>query len=93
MMNRNTNLPMWNVGYAILPSERRKGNASASLNALSHYLLQNYSFPHVMFDICTEDHDSEGVVKIIITFREKDSQQWESDLNHVIQTFKWDTLR
>ena len=41
------------------------------------YLLSNYS----------------EMVKIIITFREKDSQQWESDLNHVIQTFKWDTLR
>lgn len=41
------------------------------------YLLSNYS----------------EMVKIIITFREKDSQQWESDLNHVIQTFKWETLR
>ena len=33
------------------------------------------------------------MAKIIIPFREKDSQQCESDLNHVIQTFKWDTLR
>lgn len=41
------------------------------------YLLSNY----------------DEMAKIIITFREKDSQQWESDLNHVIQTFKWDTLR
>ncbi len=41
------------------------------------YLLSNYS----------------EMVKIIITFREKDSQQWESDLNQIIRTFKWDTLR
>lgn len=63
MMNRNTNLPMWNVGYAILPSERRKGYASAALNGLSNYLLQNYSFPHVMLDISTENKDSERVAK------------------------------
>lgn len=41
------------------------------------YLLSNYS----------------EMAKIIITFREKDSSQWDSDLNHVIQTFKWNTLR
>lgn len=63
MMNRNTNLPMWNVGYAVLPSERRKGYASASLTGLSDYLLQNYSFPQVMLDICAENHESEGVAR------------------------------
>ena len=41
------------------------------------YLLSNYS----------------EMAKIIITFREKDSQQWESDLNQVIRTFKWNTPR
>lgn len=41
------------------------------------YLFSNYS----------------EMAKIIITYREKDSQQWESDLNNVIRTFKWDTLR
>lgn len=37
------------------------------------YLLSNYS----------------EMAKIIITFREKDGRQWESDLNNVIRTFKW----
>lgn len=41
------------------------------------YLFSNYS----------------EMAKIIITYREKDRQQWESDLNHIIRTFKWDTLR
>lgn len=63
LMNRNTNLPMWNVGYAVLPSKRRKGYASASLTGLSNYLLQYYSFPQVMLDICSENHESEGVAR------------------------------
>lgn len=41
------------------------------------YLLSNYS----------------EMAKIIISFREKDSLQWESDLNNVIWTFKWKTPR
>lgn len=60
-MNRNTNLPMWNVGYAILPEYRRRGYASAAVNGLTNYLLQNYSFPHVMLDISMENKDSERV--------------------------------
>lgn len=63
MMNRNTNLPMWNVGYAVLPSERRKGYASAAVTGLSNYLLQNYSFPQVMLDISEENNESVGVAK------------------------------
>ena len=63
MMNRNTNLPMWNVGYAILPSERRKGFASAALTGLSNYLLQNYSFPQVMLDISMDNKASERVAE------------------------------
>lgn len=41
------------------------------------YLLSNYS----------------EMAKIIITFREKDSRRWESDLNNVIRTFKWKNPR
>lgn len=63
MMNRNTNLPMWNVGYAVLPSERRKGFASAALTGLSNYLLQNYSFPQVMLDISMDNKASEKVAE------------------------------
>lgn len=29
------------------------------------------------------------MAKVLITFREKDSDLWESDLNNVIKTFKW----
>lgn len=63
MMNRNTNLPMWNVGYAVLPSERRKGYASAAVTGLSNYLLQNYSFLQVMLDISMDNKASEKVAE------------------------------
>ena len=41
------------------------------------YLLSNFS----------------EIAKIIITFREKDSRRWESDLNSIIRTFKWENPR
>lgn len=41
------------------------------------YLLSNYG----------------EMAKIIVTFREKDDDRWESDLNNVIRTFKWKTPR
>lgn len=41
------------------------------------YLLSNYS----------------EMAKIIVSFREKDAARLESDLNNVIRTFKWNTLR
>lgn len=31
------------------------------------------------------------MAKILITFREKDSDLWEADLNNVIKTFKWNS--
>lgn len=31
------------------------------------------------------------MTKVLITFREKDSDLWESDLNNVIKTFKWES--
>lgn len=63
MMNRNTNLPMWNVGYAVLPEYRRNGYASAAVKGLSEYLLQNYSFPQVMLDISMDNTASEHVAQ------------------------------
>lgn len=63
MMNRNTNMPMWNVGYAMLPEYRGHGYASAAVNGLTNYLLQNYSFPHVMLDISIDNKASERVAE------------------------------
>ncbi len=41
------------------------------------YLLSNYN----------------EMVKIIVTYREKDGDYWESDLNNIIRTFKWTSPR
>lgn len=41
------------------------------------YLLSNYS----------------EMAKILVTFREKDSERWASDLDNVIRTFKWESPR
>lgn len=49
--------------YAVLPSERRKCYATAAVNGLSNYLLQNYSIPHVMLDISMDNKDSESVAQ------------------------------
>ena len=63
VMNDDTNMPMWNVGYAVMPEHRRKGYATAAVNGLTNFLLQNFSIPQVMLDICTENHESEGVAR------------------------------
>ncbi|ROT13855.1 hypothetical protein EEL50_09140 [Muribaculaceae bacterium Isolate-105 (HZI)] len=41
------------------------------------YLLSNYN----------------EMAKILVTFREKDSERWASDLDNVIRTFKWESPR
>lgn len=33
------------------------------------------------------------IAKVLISFREKDSDMWETDLNNVIKTFKWKSPR
>lgn len=62
-MNNETGMLMWNVGYAILPDYRRKGYASAAVFGLTNYLLQNFSIPHVMLDISTDNEASEKVAQ------------------------------
>ena len=57
-MNRNTNQPMWNVGYAILPNYRKRGFASDAVNGLTEFLLQNFSIQQVMLDISTDNAGS-----------------------------------
>lgn len=88
MMNRNTNLPMWNVGYAVLPEYRRNGYASAAVKGLSDYLLQNYSFPQVMLDICTENHESEGVARKYGFVKPNDGQRY-IDPDHMEWGFRF----
>ena len=63
MMNNATGMPMWNVGYAIHPSSRNKGLATDALTGLTNYLLNNYSFQHVMLDISDDNKASEAVAK------------------------------
>lgn len=63
MMNTSTNLPMWNVGYAIHPSHRLKGYASSAVSALSDFLLQNFSFQQIMLDISEDNIASQKVAK------------------------------
>lgn len=63
MMNDQTGKPMWNVGYAILPTQRKKGYASTALNGLTRFLFQKYAVPQVMLDISTENVASEKVAR------------------------------
>ena len=62
-MNPVTNMPTWNMGYAVHPSHRQRGYASAAVNGLTNFLLQNFSFQNVMLDICEENHDSIKVAR------------------------------
>lgn len=63
VMNRNTGMPEWNVGYAILPIYRRSGFATDAVNNLSSFLLSNYAFPYVVLDISIDNEISEKVAQ------------------------------
>ena len=41
------------------------------------YLLQNY----------------DEMVKIVVSYRETDAELWQTDLDDVIKTFAWNTLK
>ena len=62
-MNTMTNMPTWNMGYAVHPSYRQRGYASAAVNGLTYFLLQNFSFQNVMLDICEDNIDSIRVAR------------------------------
>lgn len=63
VMNNNTGMPAWNVGYAVHPTHRNKGYASNALIGLTNCLLNNYSIQHVMLDISSDNKVSEIVAK------------------------------
>lgn len=63
VMNRTTNMPVWNVGYAVHPSHRHHGYASSALNALTNFLLQNFSFQQVILDISIDNEPSQRVAE------------------------------
>ncbi|MBR5576792.1 MAG: GNAT family N-acetyltransferase [Bacteroidaceae bacterium] len=57
-MNPMTNMPTWNMGYAVHPTHRQRGYATSAVNALTNFLLHNFSLQNVMLDICEENHHS-----------------------------------
>lgn len=63
VMNRTTNMPVWNVGYAVHPSHRHHGYASSALNTLTNFLLQNFSFQQVILDISMDNEPSQRVAE------------------------------
>lgn len=62
-MNQATNMPLWNMGYAVHPSYRDRGFASSAVNGLTNFLLQNFSIQQVMLDISEDNKASEAVAK------------------------------
>lgn len=90
MMNEFTGMPMWNVGYAVHPTSRNKGLATDALTGLTNYLLNNYSFQHVMLDISVDNKESEAVAKKC-GFSKPDDGMGYFDMEHpeVGMRFRW----
>lgn len=89
MMNRATNMPMWNVGYAVHPTHRRQGYASSALKGLTDFLLQNFSL-QVMLDISYDNVASEKVA-MKCGFKKPNDRMGYFDMEHpdVGMRFKW----
>lgn len=90
VMNNNTGMPAWNVGYAVHPTHRNKGYASNALIGLTNFLLNNYSIQHVMLDISEENKVSEIVAKKCGFVKPKDRKGY-IDIHHpeVGMRFRW----
>lgn len=80
-MNSNTNMPTWNVGYAIHPSHRKKGYATAAVSTLTNFLLQNFSFQQVMLDI-SEDNVASQTVAQKCGFKQPNDKIGYFDMEH-----------
>lgn len=89
-MNRATNMPMWNVGYAVHPSYRQQGYASSALKGLSDFLLQNFSFQQVMLDI-SNDNIASAMVAKKCGFTKADDKTGFFDMEHpeIGVRFRW----
>lgn len=62
-MNKFSNLPMWNMGYAIASEHRNQGYATDAVRGLTNFLLHNFSIPHVMLDINDDNEASKAVAR------------------------------
>ena len=62
---------------AIETSYQRKSSAGKGIVCCKIYLLSNY----------------DELVKIVVAYREGDSQIWANDMSNVIKTFKWKNLK
>lgn len=90
ILDQSTNMPMWNMGYAIHPAHRRLGYATAAVNALTNFLLQNYSIQKVSLDISLDNTPSQNVA-IKCGFLKNTNNVGYIDFNHpeVSIRIKW----
>lgn len=52
---------MWNIACAITPENRNNGYATSALNALTTYLLNNFSIQKISLDISENNKESQAV--------------------------------
>lgn len=90
MINNDTGLPVWNVGYAVHPEYRRQGYATSAVMGLSDFLLHNFSFQQVMLDISIDNVASTNVAKKC-AFSKPDDRKGFYDMEHpeVGMRFRW----